>query len=246
MAARRNTTEDDPALVWERPEPPSLPAPSPLSRDRIVRTAIDLADAGGIGEVSLRKVAATLDAGPMRLYGYVATKDELLDLMVDAVYAEITPPEPTVEDWRTALRSLAHRTRQAAHRHEWFADLLGGRPHIGPNALAHLEATMSALDAAPGFDDIDAIMQAAGTVYAYTLGALRAEITERRAERASGMTEHHWQTASGPYITRMLATGRYPTLAKVIHDATHPDTAFDTGLDCVLDGIAIRLGSERR
>lgn len=248
MAARRNTTEDEPALIWERPEPPNRPAPSPLSRDRIVRAAIDLADTGGLGEVSLRKVAATLDAGPMRLYGYVATKDELLDLMVDAVYAEITPPEPTGNDWRATLRSLARRTRQAAHQHEWFVDLLGGRPHIGPNALAHLEAAMSTLDATPGFNGIDTVMQAAGTVHAYTLGALRAETTERRAERASGMTERQWQTASGPYLTRMLATGRYPTLAKVIRDATHPDTdtIFDIGLDCVLDGIATRLGERRR
>jgi hypothetical protein len=161
---------------------------------------------------------------------------------------QITPPEPTGADWRTTLRSLAHRTRQAAHRHEWFVDLLGGRPHIGPNALAHLEATMSTLDATPGFNNIDTVMQAAGTVHAYTLGALRAEITERRAERASGMTEQQWQTASGPYITRMIASGRYPTLAKVIHDATHPDTdtTFDTGLDGILDGIATRLGSQYR
>lgn len=242
MPTRRKTTEDEPALIWERPEPPTRPAPSPLSRDRIVRAAIDLADAGGLSEVSLRKVAAALDAGPMRLYGYVATKDELLDLMIDEVYAEISPPEPG-DDWRAAVRSLARRTRQVALRHEWFADLLGGRPHVGPNALAHLEASMSVLDAAPGFADIDTVMRAAGTVYAYTLGAVRAEITERRAERASGMTEQQWQTASGPYITRMLATGRFPTLAKVIEHTgdPDPDEAFDTGLDCVLDGIAARL-----
>jgi hypothetical protein len=91
---------------------------------------------------------------------------------------------------------------------------------------------MSTLDATPGFNNIDTVMQAAGTVHAYTLGALRAEITERRAERASGMTEQQWQTASGPYITRMIASGRY--------------TTFDTGLDCVLDGIATRLGSQYR
>jgi AcrR family transcriptional regulator len=236
MAARRNTDE----VIWDRPEPVNRPAPTPLSRERIVRAAIDLADAGGLEEVSLRKVAAELDAGPMRLYGYVATKDELLDLMVDAVYAEITPSGGG--DWRAALRSLAHRMRQAVHRHEWFVDLLGGRPHLGPNALAYLEAKMSALDAA--FDDIDTVMQASGAVHAYTLGALRAEITERRTERASGMNERQWQVASGPYITRMLATGRYPTLAKIVHDATHPDadTIFNTGLDCVLDGIATRLG----
>lgn len=243
MAARQDS-EHDAAIIWERPEPSQRPAPSPLSRESIVRAAINLADTGGLGEVSLRKVAALLEAGPMRLYGYVATKDELLDLMVDAVYAEIIQPTAAGADWRTTLRSLAHRTRQAAHRHEWFVDLLGGRPHIGPNALAYLEATMSTLDAV--LVDIEAVMQAAGTVHAYILGALRAEITERRAERASGMTEQQWQMASSPYISRMLATNQYPTLAKVIHDATHPapDVAFDVGFECVLDGIAARYGIE--
>ena len=236
MPAPRRATDGEEMLVWERPEPPSRPAPSPLSRERIVRAAIEIADAHGLGSVSLRKVAAALDAGPMRLYGYLSTKEELLDLMVDAAYGEITPPEPTGADWRATLRSIAHLTRQAVRRHEWFADLLGGRPHLGPNALA-------ALDGAPGFDDIDSVMQAVGTVHAYVVGAVRGEITELRAERSTGMDERQWQIASGPYLGRMLATGRFPTLAKVVEHAAHADadTAFDTGLDYVLDGIATRL-----
>src|SRR3712207_4865231 len=78
-------------LVWERPEPPDRPVLAPLSLERLVRAAIRLADADGLEAVSLRKVAAALDVGPMRLYGYIATKEELLDLMVDSVYAEIRP-----------------------------------------------------------------------------------------------------------------------------------------------------------
>lgn len=243
MAARPEPGSGETPLVWERPEPPSRPAPSPLSRESIVRAAIDLADADGLEAVSLRKVAAALDAGPMRLYGYLSTKDELLDLMADAVYGEIVPPEPAGQDWRTTLRTLAHRTRQAALRHEWFADLLGGRLHIGPNGLAHLEASLSALDGTPGFDHIDTVMQAVTAVNSYVIGAVRGEITELRAERATGMDERQVQAASGPYLSRMLATGRYPTLVKVIKDATHPgtDITFDGGLDYVLDGIATHL-----
>jgi AcrR family transcriptional regulator len=75
--------------VWERPEPLTRPAPAPLSRELIVRAAIAIADDDGLAAVSVRKVAAALDAGPMRLYGYLSTKDELLELMVDAVYGEI-------------------------------------------------------------------------------------------------------------------------------------------------------------
>src|SRR3954453_8864604 len=107
-------------LVWERPEPPDRPAPAPLSRERIVRAAIRLADADGLAAGARGKVAAVLDVGPMRLYGYIATKEELLDLMVDAVYAEI---RPAGDGWREVLCSLAESVRKATHRHEWLAAL---------------------------------------------------------------------------------------------------------------------------
>ncbi|WP_433444745.1 TetR/AcrR family transcriptional regulator [Nonomuraea sp. CA-141351] len=227
------TAPQEPILVWERPEPPSRPAPSPLSRERIVRAAIDLADRDGLDAVSLRKVAAALDAGPMRLYGYLSTKEELLDLMVDEVYGEIVPSGPAGDDWRVVLGDLSRRTRQAALRHEWFADLLGSRPRLGPNALAFLEASLACMGEAP----VGTVMRVVGTVNAYVLGAVRREITELRAERATGMNEQEWQIASGPYLTRMLATGRYPALARVIEgEDANPD--FEEGLDCVLDGVA--------
>ena len=235
--------DTEPTLVWERPEPPTRPAPTPLSRDEIVRVAIELADADGLDSVSLRKVAAALDAGPMRLYGYLSTKDELLDLMVDAVYGEIGGPAKGAADWRAALWSLAQRTRKAALRHEWFVDLLAGRPHLGPHALATLEASLVAL-AAPGIG-IDRVVQAVGTVNAYVVGALRKEISELCAARATGMNERQWQVTVGPYLSRMLATGRYPTLARAVWDAAHPGaaTVFDTGLGCVLDGVATQLAN---
>jgi AcrR family transcriptional regulator len=243
MTARQKPRSTGAPLVWERPEPASRPAPEPLSRDRIVRAAIALADAEGLASVSLRKVGASLGAGPMRLYGYMSTKEELLELMVDAVYGEMASEGPIRGDWREALRSMAHRTRRSATEHKWFIDLLGGRPHLGPSALAHLEASLAALSNTRGFEDIDAVMQAVATVNAYVIGALRSEASTRREELESGMGRTEWQQASGPYIHRMIATGRFPTLAKVVRDATHPsfDVVFDKGLDCVLDGIAARL-----
>ncbi|MGW6448976.1 TetR/AcrR family transcriptional regulator [Lentzea sp. NPDC055074] len=225
--------------VWDRPEPPSKPSPTPLSRDLIVGAAIRLADEGGLDEVSFRKVAAALNAGPMRLYGYVETKDELLDLMVDEVYGEITPPGKSA-DWREGLRHVAHGIRDAAKRHEWFIDLLSNRPHQGPHALTHMETTLAAVR----FDDIDQVLDVVGAVMAYVFGAVRGEITELRAERSSGLTEEQWQRASGPYMQRMLATGRFPTLARVMHESVDRDPAvrFETGLGYVLDGVAARHG----
>ncbi|MBT2409431.1 TetR/AcrR family transcriptional regulator C-terminal domain-containing protein [Streptomyces sp. ISL-12] len=223
--------------VWDRPEPP--PRPVPLDRARIVAAAVALADEGGLEAVSLRKVAARLNAGPMRLYGYISTKQELLDLMVDEVYAEILPEERT-GDWREALGSLAHRTRRAALRHVWLADLLGGRPALGPNGLAVSEATLSALD---GLADIDTVLRAVETVSAYFTGAIRREAADLRAERDTGLSKGDWQRARGPHVTRMLATGRFPALSKAVHDGTHVDaeTSFATGLEWVLDAVAARL-----
>ncbi|MEV6809839.1 TetR/AcrR family transcriptional regulator C-terminal domain-containing protein [Streptomyces sp. NPDC051132] len=223
-------------LVWERPEPPNRPVPAPLSRERIVRAAIRLADADGLEAVSLRKVATVLDVRPMRLYGHIAGKEELLDLMVDAAYAEI---RPAGDGWREVLRSLAEATRHAAHEHEWLADLLGGRPQLGPHALACGETVMAAL----GGLELDAVMPMVAAVNAYVIGAVRREIAERRAERATGMDEKHWQAALGPYLERTFATGRFPALATVVRDAAHLDAdhTFRTGLDFLLDGIEARL-----
>ena len=230
-------------LIWDRPEPPSRPALTPLSRERIVAAAIGLADADGLPAVSLRKVAAVLDAGPMRLYGYLSTKEELLDLMVDAVYAEI--PGPEAGDWRSALRALAHQLRDATHRHPWFADLVGGRPSLGPHSMAHMEKAVSALAGEPGFEDVDVVMRVVNVVTAYAIGAIRKEVADLRAEVSSGLDERQWQRTVGPYLTRLLATGRYPNLVRVVRDAAHPsrDVVFDEGLDYVLDGVAARLAS---
>ncbi|GAA2077762.1 TetR/AcrR family transcriptional regulator C-terminal domain-containing protein [Streptomyces albiaxialis] len=249
MAARREGggsggSGSEPTLVWERPEPPERPAPSPLSRERIVRAAVELADADGLEAVSLRKVAAALDAGPMRLYRYLSTKEELIDLMADAVYGEMAGPLHALEgDWRAVLRALAHRVRDAVLRHEWFAELLGGRPHLGPEGLAYLERSLAALHSAPGFEDLNRVMRAVEAVNAYVVGAVRREVTERRAERVTGMSEEQWQRTVAPYLARLRATGRYPTLARVMDETAHLDFArtFDAGLTVVLDGVAAGL-----
>ncbi|WP_406632328.1 TetR/AcrR family transcriptional regulator [Amycolatopsis sp. WGS_07] len=224
-------------LVWERPEPPARATPTPLSRARIVETACALADEGGLEAVSLRKVAAALGAGPMRLYGYLDTKEELLDLMTDAVYGEIPLPDPETEGL-AALRALAHGCRAAVQRHEWFADLIGGRPGLGPNALAYLEASLAAT-AGPG--PIEDAMITVFTVHAYVTGAVRSEIRERRLINDTGVDEKTWQRAAGPYLQRMFDTGRYPTLLRTARDAVHPDSdaVFSAGLDRVLSGLSL-------
>jgi len=242
---RKPAARPDPsAPIWERAQPLARPAPSPLSREAIVHAAVALADAEGLAAVSLRNVGAALSSGPMRLYGYLSTKEELLDLMVDAVYGEMERMKPAVSGpWRNALRTIAQRTRRASQKHPWFADLLGGRPHQGPHALAHLEASLATLDTTPGFEDINAVMQAVRALNAYVIGAVRGEAAELQAARQTGMSKAEWQQANGPYIQRMIATGSFPTLEKVVRDADHPtpDAAFEAGLNLLLAGIESSL-----
>jgi len=207
-----------------------------------------IADARGLAAVSLRNVGAALGAGPMRLYGYISTKDELFELMVDAVYGQMQPRKRQSGDWRSALRAIAGAMRRAAQRHAWFVELLGGRPHLGPNALAHTELVLATLSTAPGISDIDATMMAARTVSAFLIGMLRSEHAERHAELGSGLDKAAWQAASGPYMQRMIDTGAFPTLARVFRDARHPrfDVVFEQGFECVLNGITGRPGRKRK
>ncbi|HEX4511897.1 MAG TPA: TetR/AcrR family transcriptional regulator [Polyangiaceae bacterium] len=232
-------------VVWEREEPSRQPALAALSRKRIVRAALELADTDGLDAVSLRNVASALGAGPMRLYGYVDSKEELLDLLVDEVYGRIVAKGPIRGDLRNALHVIARRTREISRAHPWFAALLSGRVHLGPNALAHLEASLAAI--APHFRSIDDALAALHATNAYTIGAIQLEASELRAERASGMKEKEWQDASWPWIERMIETGRFPTLAVVVRDAKHPprDVEFERGLACVLDGISARTKSPK-
>jgi AcrR family transcriptional regulator len=227
--------------VWERPEPQPRSAPVPLSRAKIAATAIQLADAHGLDGLSVRKIAKELGVGPMRLYDYVTNRSELLDLMVDAVYARIAEAGQHSE-WRVTVLAIAHATRAAALDHEWFSDLHGGRPHLGPHALAVGEATAAAISQALGEPGIDELQRALGALNGFIIGAIRREITERRTARATGTDEAAFQASLGPYLTRMLNTGRYPTIARLVIDGAHlnAEETFNHNLTTVLDGITSR------
>ncbi|MGX1672677.1 TetR/AcrR family transcriptional regulator C-terminal domain-containing protein [Streptomyces sp. NPDC055400] len=227
--------------VWERPEPQPRAAPVPLSREKIAAAAIRLADAHGLDGLSVRKIAKELGVGPMRLYDYVINRSELLDLMVDVVYARIAEVGQQ-SAWRATVLAIAHATRDAALDHEWFSDLLGGRPHLGPHALAVGEATAAALSQAPGVRGIDDLQRALGALNAFIIGAVRREVTERRTTRSTGTDEAAFQASLGPYLTRMLKTGRYPTVARLVIEGAHlnAEETFNHNLITVLDGITSR------
>ncbi|MFI6744429.1 TetR/AcrR family transcriptional regulator [Nonomuraea sp. NPDC050451] len=115
-----------------------------LSKQRVVVEAIRLADREGVDGLSMRRLAGTLGAGAMSLYHYVASKEELLDAMVDIVFEEIElPPEGT--DWQSAMRRRAVSARQVLARHPWANGLMESRTSPGPANLRHHEAVTACL-----------------------------------------------------------------------------------------------------
>lgn len=223
-----------------------------LSRDEIVRTAIAVADAEGPDAISMRRIARELSAGAMSLYWYVGSKEELLELMLDAIEAEIEVPEPS-GDWRADLGTFAHRTRAALSRHRWAVEFIGTRPPSGPNDVRNLERLLGLLDGT-GIDDFRLIMGIFMTVATFVIGAVIRDVQEirfhREQERAeAALTQEEIQAERDRYHEWFEASGQFPRIARLMAsgiDPDDPDTRderFQFSLDCVLDGIAARLGS---
>src|SRR5690349_19181382 len=225
-----------------------------LSREERVSAAIAVADAEGPDAISMRRIARDVGAGVMSLYWYVASREELLDLRLDAIEAEIEVPEPT-GDWRADLGAFAHRTRAALRRHGWAVEFIGTRPPSGPNDVRNLERLLSLLDGI-GVDDYQVVMGIFMTVATFVIGAVIREAQEVRfqaeQERVeASMTPEEVQAEHERFRSWFEASGRYPHIARLMEAGVDPDDPntreerFQFSLDCVLDGMAARLAANR-
>jgi AcrR family transcriptional regulator len=115
-----------------------------LSKQRLVVEAVRIADREGVDGLSMRRLAGELGAGAMSLYHYVASKDELLDAMIDVVFGEIELPSPKTE-WQAAMARRAHSAREVLVRHPWAIVLMESRTTPGPANLRHREAVIACL-----------------------------------------------------------------------------------------------------
>ncbi|EIV93376.1 TetR/AcrR family transcriptional regulator [Frankia sp. QA3] len=224
-------------IVWARPAERRRPR---LTREAIVDAAVAMADAEGLEAVSIRRVAAALDARPMSLYSHFDRKDDLLALMNDQVAAEVIVPEPLPADWRDALRAIAHRTRDSSLRHPWVLQTLACQPRLGPNALRHAEQSAAAVSTLPLPPRRRvALLRAVDT---YTLGYVTTELRERRGHLGGADRADVQQ-----YLTDVLEGGQYPHLAEfhrldllVGEDGRE---SFTEGLEWLLAGIAAAVGA---
>ena len=209
-------------LVWDDE---ASAADGGLTRAAVVRAAIAIADADGLDTVSMRHVAAALGVRPMSLYTHVASKDDLLELMVNEVVAEALVPDPLPEGWREAMRAVAHHSYNAFVAHPWTLEAYGRGARLGPNALRHAEQSAAAV-APLGLAAEDACRVLA-IVDEYTIGhALRGltfdEDTVRERFPVIDPEQH-------PELHRL----GYPGMAD-------PREDFEQGLEVVLDGVAQR------
>jgi AcrR family transcriptional regulator len=227
-------------LVWMRDrERGGRPV---LSEEKIVRAAIRLADAEGIDALSMRRVAAEIGSGTTSLYRHITNKDELIELMVDAVYGEAPLPEQSGDAWREELANVARRFRGALLRHPWLAQQASRRPALGPNVIARLDYALGVVGKVT--DDATQAGMVVSAVNTYVLGSVAMELAELEAQRCTGLTEGEWRASVGTYVKQVVDSGRYPHFNRRILEADDPDaeSRFEFGLACLLAGLATALG----
>ena len=219
--------------------------------------AVAIIDAEGLEALTVRRLASELGVAPMTLYSYVLGKEEILDLVVDRVAADIELP-PVEADWRERARGLAHSLRAALLAHPDGARLISERPVTSPNAFRLFDAGLGIFRSA-GFRDDEAV--AAYFAFGnYVMGCAAQDTAAMRQLRKA--TGDDAQSPGPADLVRLLPAERYPNLralAPYIYggaaaspetltddDANDPATArFDFGLDSLLDGLGARLRAAR-
>ena len=217
-----------------------------LSKERVFRAAVDLADREGLESCAMRRLADELGVGVMSLYYYVSSKDELITGMVDIVFSEIELPSTDV-DWRTAMRQRAVSTRNVLNRHRWAVGLMESRAMPGPASFRVHNAVLGYLREA-GFS-IELTIHAYSVLDAYIYGFALQEKTVpfENAEGAAAVAEEQVREFEAQAEEQQLAAlaDEFPYLAEVV--AGHVANvgydfgeAFEYGLDLILDALEQR------
>lgn len=217
---------------------------APLGVDAIVAAGITVADAEGLGALSMRRVAAELGAAPMSLYRHVSDKDELLLTMIDSAIAECPLPDDRPSSWREGLELAARALWATFRRHPWLPAALSlTRPQVLPGALAYTEWVLGVLSEA-GMDALT-MFTTHLTVFTFVRGTAVNLESEADAEAASGQTSDEWMAEQEPMLEALVADGRHPNFARVLREMEFGldlDHLFEFGLQRLLDGIAAMPG----
>lgn len=213
---------------------------TPLSRDRVLHTAMALADERGLDGLTMRKLARELGVEAMSLYNHVANKDDLLDGMIDLVFGEIDPPAAG-GDWKAELRKRAVATRGALRRHRWAVGQMEGRTTHGPSNLKVHDAVLGCLRAA-GFS-VAMTVHAMSVQDAYIYGFALQE-----TDMSPESPEDFAASAQRQMVDYAEVLSEYPNLVEVVGGYVAEagfdyDAEFLFGLDVILDGLERLLGT---
>jgi AcrR family transcriptional regulator len=243
-ALERTAGEIPAEPIWARPEPGVRRAG--YTRDQIAKTALAIADSEGFDAVSMRRVASELGAGTMTLYHYVRNKDELIDLMDDAMMAEVIVPDDELPStWREALAEIARRSRSAWERHKWAKDQPPGVT-IGPNGMRHFEQSLEAVAGTDlgWLDKVEIINMVDDYVVGYILGqgeaggATTEELREKWVEPMSRYLDVQLESGDFPNVQAMTdELGGTRAAIDSFIDTIGNDQHFERGLGRLLDGI---------
>jgi AcrR family transcriptional regulator len=206
---------------------------TPLSKDRVLRAAVDLADKSGIESLSMRKLAQELGVEAMSLYNHVRNKDDILDGIVDVILGEIELP-PRTTDWKTSMRQTVLSARKVLLTHPWAPRVLESRKNPSPATFQYFESVIGILRAG-GFS-VDQAHHAL-----HVLGSRVLGFTQELFKDSD-------ELASGPEAAAMYAqmAERFPYMIEMAMAVTHEgglggcddDVEFAFALDLILDGLA--------
>jgi AcrR family transcriptional regulator len=212
----------------------SAPAREPLTKERVLQTAVALADEGGVESLSMRKIAQELGVVPMALYKHVANKDEMLDGMVDVVVGEIDPPLEDA-DWKTTIRERVLSARCALLRHPWASSVIESRTNPTPTVIGYMDSMIG-------------ILLKGGFSIDLTHHAMHA-----MGSRALGFSQELFDdTPDDPPAVQAIAmqwmAEMYPNISKMAAAISHDDESvvgmgcddqfeFEFALDLMLDGL---------
>ena len=234
---------DRPGAAAPRPAGGDRPRTGGLSRDRIVRAAVRIADSDGLETMSMRHVAEVLGAQVMSLYHHIEGKDELIDLMVEAVFGE--GPEPAGgEGWRSGLEASARWEWSLYSTHPWVLEVLASvQPPLVPGVLSGVERGLQALDGL-GLDTVTAHRIYLG-VSGLVQGLALLRVSEIAAERRDGGASlARWRAVQVPAVLEELGPDRFPRHAALRGDVdslADLEEVFEFSLQRHLDGLALFL-----
>ncbi|MGA2322185.1 MAG: TetR/AcrR family transcriptional regulator [Solirubrobacteraceae bacterium] len=215
--------------------PPTKPATKPrgsLSRERVLRAAVALADESGIGSLTMRKLGEVLGVEAMSLYNHVSNKDDLLDGMIDVVFSEIDLP-PSETDWKTAMRQRGISIRDALSRHRWAIGLMESRSSPGPATLSHHDAVIGKLRDAGFSMELTAHAYSALDSYIYGFALQEPNLPFDTPQETAEVAQS---------IMANFSPGEYPHLTELaVEHVLQPGydyaNEFEYGLDLILDGL---------